>query len=213
MADELLDWEWDFAHMPYGERWRWAHLRNKINNPQKIYHVLHKKTSKNVLPIFSAKKHLDFQSFSKKNGYRSPWSIFRLSSWFHCTHPAVSHVCSSLIRSMFIRLPRYVGSVVLHAAYGYEVKSENDFYIRSVQRAIEPLLHAIHATGSFLVEFMPALKHIPGEYTSYDADSCLKDPSFQHGYQVQASSVTSKLMLKRRGTCETFRSMVSRLQW
>lgn len=59
---------------------------------------------------------------------------------------------------------RYVGSVVLHATYGYEVKSDSDFYVRSVKRAIEPLLHTVHANGSFLVEFIPALKHIPGNY-------------------------------------------------
>jgi hypothetical protein len=53
---------------------------------------------------------------------------------------------------------------VLQAAYGYEVKGENDFYIDLVHKAMQPLLLVVHASGNFLVEFLPALKHIPGKF-------------------------------------------------
>ncbi|KAH9487035.1 Cytochrome P450 monooxygenase [Psilocybe cubensis] len=55
---------------------------------------------------------------------------------------------------------QYAGSIVLRVAYGYEVKAENDFYIALVKKAMPPLLQVVHA-GKFLVEFIPALKHIP----------------------------------------------------
>ncbi|KJA26054.1 hypothetical protein HYPSUDRAFT_64266 [Hypholoma sublateritium FD-334 SS-4] len=123
MADELLGWEWDFAHMPYNERWR--------------------KHRKMFFQYFQPKYISVFSPFQRK------MAITLLDQFSASPADFIAHI------------RQYVGSVVLHAAYGHEVKSDNDFYIRSVQRAIEPLIHAIHATGSFLVEFMPALKHVP----------------------------------------------------
>jgi len=57
---------------------------------------------------------------------------------------------------------RYVSGSVLLAAYGYKVKAQDDHYVGLVHKAIQPLLRVIHA-GSYLVEFIPWLKHIPGE--------------------------------------------------
>ena len=51
-------------------------------------------------------------------------------------------------------------SIVLRAAYGYEVETENDFYVNLAHKAIQPLLELVHA-GTYLVEFLPILKHVP----------------------------------------------------
>jgi len=59
-----------------------------------------------------------------------------------------------------ITICRHVGSIVLNAAYGYEVQSENDFYITLVHKAMQPLLSSVHA-GNYLVDFLPILKHVP----------------------------------------------------
>ena len=60
----------------------------------------------------------------------------------------------------FFFIYRYVSSIVLKAAYGYEVQAENDFYVNLAIVAMEPVSHAIHE--NFLVEFIPILKHVPG---------------------------------------------------
>lgn len=60
-----------------------------------------------------------------------------------------------------ILLFSYVGSIAFKAAYGYEIQSENDFYIKLVGIAMEPLLLVVH--GNYLVDFLPFLKYIPGK--------------------------------------------------
>lgn len=69
------------------------------------------------------------------------------------------YACNSLTELVtFLR--RYVSSIVLKAAYGYDVQPENDFYVNLAYIAMEPLSHAVHE--NYLVEFIPLLKHIPG---------------------------------------------------
>ncbi|KAF9568495.1 cytochrome P450 [Agrocybe pediades] len=57
-------------------------------------------------------------------------------------------------------IKQHVSSIVLNAGYGYEVEAENDFYIALVHKAVQPLLHVVHA-GNYLVDYIPALKYIP----------------------------------------------------
>lgn len=56
-----------------------------------------------------------------------------------------------------------MASIALRAAYGYEVEAENDFYVDLAHKAIQPLLELVHA-GTYLVEFLPVLKHIPSKF-------------------------------------------------
>ncbi|KAF9479692.1 cytochrome P450 [Pholiota conissans] len=123
MADELLGWEWDLAHMPYTDRWR-RHRR--------MFHQ-----------YFQPRNIASFYPFQKKA------SISLLDQLSQTPMEFIPHI------------RQYTGSVILRAVYGYEVKTENDFYINLVQSAILPLLPVIHTTRSFLVEFLPALKHVP----------------------------------------------------
>ncbi|KAF9560814.1 cytochrome P450 [Agrocybe pediades] len=122
MADELMGWDWDFAHMAYSDRWR-RHRR--------IFH----------------------QYFQPRN----------LSSYYPIQKKVTSNLLSQLGRSpenFAAHVRQYVGSVVLSAAYGYEVQAENDFYIKLVHKAMQPLLSSVHA-GHYLVDFLPLLKHVP----------------------------------------------------
>ncbi|KAF8971478.1 cytochrome P450 [Flammula alnicola] len=123
MANELMGWEWDFAHMAYTDRWR-RHRR--------MFH----------------------QYFQPRN----------LASYYPVQKRMIINLLEQLGRSPEQFAPhfrQYVGSIVLRAAYGYEVKAENDFYINLVHTAVQPLLLVVHATGNFLVEFLPILKHVP----------------------------------------------------
>lgn len=85
---------------------------------------------------------------------------------------------------------RYVGAVVLQATYGYEVKGDNDFYINLAHTAMQSLIPVVHA-GSYLVEFAPILKLIPGELISFSChiNSLLVIDvySTQNGFLVRAS--------------------------
>ncbi|KAF8202965.1 cytochrome P450 [Pholiota molesta] len=123
MANELMDWDWDFVHMGYADRWR-RHRR--------MFH----------------------QYFQPRN----------LASYYPLQKKMAIALLDQLAQSPAEFAPhikQFVGSIVLQAAYGYEVKGENDFYIDLVHKAMQPLLLVVHASGKFLVEFLPALKHIP----------------------------------------------------
>ena len=64
---------------------------------------------------------------------------------------------------------RYVGAIALQAAYGYEVKSENDFYINLAEAAMQTLTVSVHS--NYLVDFAPVLKFIPGKLNLYGKGS------------------------------------------
>ena len=59
----------------------------------------------------------------------------------------------------------FAGGVILRITYGYDVTPRNDEYVRLALAAGGPLLQVVHA-GSYLVEYIPALKYIPCEYSS-----------------------------------------------
>ena len=59
----------------------------------------------------------------------------------------------------------FAGGVILRITYGYDVTPKNDEYVRLALAAGGPLLQVVHA-GSYLVEYIPALKYIPCEYSS-----------------------------------------------
>ncbi|KJA26057.1 hypothetical protein HYPSUDRAFT_347562 [Hypholoma sublateritium FD-334 SS-4] len=121
MSDELMEWEWNFIHMPYTDRWR-RHRRmfHQYFQPRKLseYYPSQSKMTIGLLDQLS----------------RSPDNF-------------ASHI------------RQYVSSIVLKAAYGYDVQPENDFYVNLAYIAMEPLSHAVHE--NYLVEFIPLLKHIP----------------------------------------------------
>lgn len=52
------------------------------------------------------------------------------------------------------------GSVILRVVYGYEVQPGNDFYVGLADEAMRGLVQAVNV-GSFMVDFLPVLKHIP----------------------------------------------------
>ncbi|KAF8730042.1 hypothetical protein AX14_005772 [Amanita brunnescens Koide BX004] len=54
----------------------------------------------------------------------------------------------------------FAGGVILRITYGYDVTPRNDEYVRLALAAGGPLLQVVHA-GSYLVEYIPALKYIP----------------------------------------------------
>ncbi|KAF9481679.1 cytochrome P450 [Pholiota conissans] len=123
MANELMDWDWDFAHMAYTDRWR-RHRR--------MFH----------------------QYFQPRN----------LASYYPIQKKMTIKLLDQLVQSpenFASHIQQLVSSVVLQAAYGYEVKEENDFYVNLVHTAVKPLLLVVHASGKYLVEFLPALKHVP----------------------------------------------------
>ncbi|KJA26058.1 hypothetical protein HYPSUDRAFT_64270 [Hypholoma sublateritium FD-334 SS-4] len=121
MSDELMEWEWNFIHMPYTDRWR-RHRR--------LFH----------------------QYFQPR----------KLTKYYSSQHKLTINLLDQLSRSPQHFVPhirQYVSSIVLKAAYGYEVQAENDFYVNLALVAMEPVSHAIHE--NFLVEFMPLLKYVP----------------------------------------------------
>ena len=159
MADELLGWEWDFAHMPYTDRWRWV-------KPDILCHSIQMIATDDTADFFiNTFKHEIWQCFTLS---KRKWQLPSLPSLL------IPRITSLLIlNSTFITilnsilskfLCRYVASIALRAAYGYEVKEESDFYIKLVHSAMEPLHPVIHATRSSLVDFVPSLKFIPCAY-------------------------------------------------
>ena len=52
--------------------------------------------------------------------------------------------------------------VVLRTTYGYDVAATNDEYVHLAEAAGGSLLQVVH-TGSYLVDYLPALKYIPCE--------------------------------------------------
>ncbi|PPQ92712.1 hypothetical protein CVT25_014019 [Psilocybe cyanescens] len=122
MANELMGWEWDFAHMPYTDRWR-RHRRS--------FH----------------------QYFQPRN----------LSAYYPVQRKVTVTFLEQILQTpehFSAHIRQHVGSIVLRAAYGYEVKTEDDFYIDLAHKAMQPLLLVVHA-GANMVDFIPALKHIP----------------------------------------------------
>ncbi|KAJ7706284.1 cytochrome P450 [Mycena rosella] len=55
---------------------------------------------------------------------------------------------------------QHAGNIILRVAYGYEIKPENDPYVSLAHEAAKGLIQAANA-GSFLVDFLPILKHVP----------------------------------------------------
>ncbi|KAF8168214.1 cytochrome P450 [Crassisporium funariophilum] len=122
MANELMGWEWDFAHMAYSDKWR-RHRR--------AFHQYFQ--PRNLASYYSIQKQV---------------TLTLLEQLSQSPNAFVAHV------------RQHVGSIVLKVAYGYEVKAENDFYIKLAKEAIQPLFLVVHA-GTYLVEYLPLLKNIP----------------------------------------------------
>ncbi|KAJ3516368.1 hypothetical protein NLJ89_g1159 [Agrocybe chaxingu] len=180
MADELMGWEWDFAHMPYSDFWR-RHRR--------AFH----------------------QFFQPRN----------LASLYPVQMQTTLTLLEQLSKTpdQFVdHIRQYVGSAVLRAAYGYTVKSENDFYIGLAREAVQPLLLVVHA-GAYLVEFLPFLKYIPAwppgagfkrmAEDSVKSSHSLRDIPFNNVKQeiangtAESSFVSSNLeKLKNRGALD-----------
>ncbi|KAF9257322.1 cytochrome P450 [Marasmius fiardii PR-910] len=57
-------------------------------------------------------------------------------------------------------LPRMAGSLMISVTYGLETKDKNDQYIRNAENALDAVLPAMNP-GTFLVDSLPFLKHIP----------------------------------------------------
>ncbi|PPQ73533.1 hypothetical protein CVT26_010344 [Gymnopilus dilepis] len=96
--------------------------------------------------------------------YSSTWRLPRnMTSLYHSQRKTAIDMLERLAQSpekFSAHLSRFVTSIVLRAAYGYEVETENDFYVNLAHKAIQPLLELVHA-GTYLVEFLPILKHVP----------------------------------------------------
>ena len=93
-----------------------------------------------------------------------------------------------------IKKPSYTGSIVLKIVYGYTLQDdsfkaktgEDEPYIRLVLDALEGLIASTNH-GSFMVDYLPILKHVPGK--SGHVPFTLAIPS-------------SHLCLKKRGSQE-----------
>ena len=57
----------------------------------------------------------------------------------------------------------FSGGIILRITYGYDVTGTNDEYVHLAEAAGGPLLQVVHV-GSYLVDFIPALKYVPCEY-------------------------------------------------
>ncbi|PFH47781.1 hypothetical protein AMATHDRAFT_87514 [Amanita thiersii Skay4041] len=82
-------------------------------------------------------------------------------------HPVLRHAAANFVLNLFAspkdfrdHIRQLAGGIVLRVVYGYDVKSKNDDYIKLMKKAVEPLLQVVHA-GTYLVEYLPALKYIP----------------------------------------------------
>ena len=95
-----------------------------------------------------------------------------------------------------------MGSVVLQAAYGYEVKPQNDFFIKLVEVASEPLFLAV--TGGSFVEFLPILKYITGT-SSYEIEekSEINVITNKNGFLVLDSNELQKSVPNMQEMCLT----------
>ena len=54
------------------------------------------------------------------------------------------------------------GSIILKVVYGYETTAQQDDYVELANKAVKSLSRAVHV-GSFLVDFFPVLKYVPGQ--------------------------------------------------
>ncbi|PBK93209.1 cytochrome P450 [Armillaria gallica] len=78
-------------------------------------------------------------------------------------------MCSSLVMlrqlnkspDAFVHHVRYyTGSVIMKVVYGYDVDVDGDKFVELVDRALEST-HIIGNVGTFLVDYIPSLKHLP----------------------------------------------------
>ncbi|KAM6501984.1 Cytochrome P450 [Amanita muscaria] len=81
-------------------------------------------------------------------------------------HPIIRRAALQLVYNFSVNpgrisnhLRHFASGIVLRIAYGYEVTSSNDEYVRLAQVALAPL-RLVYAR-SYLVEYIPALKYIP----------------------------------------------------
>ena len=54
----------------------------------------------------------------------------------------------------------FSGELVLSTTYGLEIASKDDKYIKLAKAGVDPILPALNP-GTYLVDFIPALKYIP----------------------------------------------------
>jgi hypothetical protein len=124
---------------------------------QTLGHNFVQTSSKDVSAVLSATKPIGILSFSEKNDNQSLASAVLHTGRIYFSYKAVRRIALSQRVLLF----SYVGTVAFKAAYGSEIQSENDFYIKLVDIAMEPLLMVVH--GNYLVDFLPFLKYIPGK--------------------------------------------------
>ncbi|TFK41265.1 cytochrome P450 [Crucibulum laeve] len=122
MANDLMEWGWDFAHMRHSEWWR---------RHRKTFHQYFQPRA-----ITSFQPVQEAATFTLLNQFLDSPSRF------------AAHV------------RQHSGSVVLKLVYGYDVKAEDDYYVALADEAIHGLGQAVHA-GSFYVDFLPILRHVP----------------------------------------------------
>ncbi|KAF8639539.1 hypothetical protein AX17_001444 [Amanita inopinata Kibby_2008] len=82
-------------------------------------------------------------------------------------YPVMRHAAAKLALNLSAapevyadHIRQFAGGIVLRVTYGHNVTSRNDDYVHLAKEALAPLLQAVHA-GSFLVDFIPALKYVP----------------------------------------------------
>ncbi|KAF8898846.1 cytochrome P450 [Infundibulicybe gibba] len=122
MANELMGWGWDFAHMRYSDWWR-RHRK-----------TFHQYFQPRVVPAYQ------------------PIQI-------EATNTLLKHLLETP-QSFADHVRQHAGSIVLRIVYGYDVKTQHDYYITLVNEAVRGLSLAVNV-GSFLVDFLPSLRYIP----------------------------------------------------
>ncbi|KAJ7125680.1 cytochrome P450 [Mycena crocata] len=122
MANDLMCWYWDLAHMRYSDWWR-----------------LHRKT---------------FHQYFQPRAVPAYHPV-----QIRATHTLLDQLSKNPERFAH-HIRHHAGSVILRVVYGYDVQSENDYYVALADEAMKGLTQAVNA-GSFLVDFLPVLKYLP----------------------------------------------------
>ncbi|KAG7086187.1 hypothetical protein E1B28_002148 [Marasmius oreades] len=144
MVNELMGWNRDFIFMDYGTDWK-AH--------RKLFQ------QGSVLTLIMSLPHA--------------FTLPSLSTEFPNTHPNKLHrphelrANRILLRNLLEDPTNYrdhlrlmAGSLLIAVTYGLETKDRTDPYMQNAEKALDVLLHAMNP-GTFLVDSLPWLKHIP----------------------------------------------------
>jgi hypothetical protein len=164
MLVEFMGWNWDIGHMPYSAWWR--HVLIVLSSPSPTNlgsNRQHRKAMHDYLKPRALSAYHPIQERGVETLLHQLMNIPEL----YADH-LERYVLLNTLNYIDPELEsRYATSVIVVVVYGYEVMGENDSYLKLANEAMTGLVAATNI-GSFLIDYIPALKYIPRQSSFLD---------------------------------------------